>query len=180
VIAVFGWPTLCGVLCFFLCGCGGLPESYAPPPQRPVFEAPHSSVRVLDMADSDAETHFVRDISPSLEANTWRWTEKRPTIRMFPGTTERLSYFIDFAIPGATFTQTGPVTMSFFVNDHLLDRVRYTAPGRLHFEKPVPADWIHANDYTILTAEIDKLWIPAKADAKPLGFILVSLGLEQK
>jgi len=134
----------------------------------------------LDMSDSDAETHFVQDISPSLEASTWRWTGKRPTIRMFPGTTQRLSYFIDFTIPGATFTQTGPVTLSYFVNDHLVDQVRYTAPGRQRFEKPVPADWINANDYTLLAAEIDKPWIPAKSDAKPLGFILVSLGLEQK
>ena len=177
---VSGWLGLWGALGGFLCGCGGLPESYAPPPQRPVFEAPAGSVRVLDMADSDAETHFVEDISPGLEASTWRWTGKRPTIRMFPGTTQRLSYYIDFAIAGNTFTQTGPVTLSYFVNDHLLDRVRYAAPGRLRFEKPVPADWIHANEYTILAAEIDKPWMPAKRDAKPLGFILVSLGLKQK
>jgi hypothetical protein len=132
------------------------------------------------MADPDADTHFVQDISPSLEAKTWRWTGKRPAIRMFPGTTQKLSYFMDFAIAPGTLAQTGPVTLSFFVNDHVLDQVRYAAPGRLRFEKPVPADWMDANEYTILTAEIDKLWIPAKRDAKPLGFILVSLGLEQK
>ena len=171
---------MCGVLSGFLCGCGNLPELYAPPPQRPVFEAPISGVRVLNMADADAETHFVQDISPSLEANTWRWTGKRPAIRMFPGTTQKLNYAIDFAIPGATFTQTGPVTVSFFVNEHLLDQVHYPAPGRQRFEKPVPAEWMDANEYTILAAEIDKVWIPAERKAKPLGFILVSLGLEQK
>ncbi len=175
-----GWFRLCGVLCGFLCGCGDLPEAYPPPSQRPVFEAPISGVRVLNMADADAETHFVQDISTGLEGNTWRWTGKRPAIRMFPGTAEKLSYAIDFAIPGATFTQTGPVTLSFFVNEHLLDRVRYASPGRQRFEKPVPAEWLDANGYVILNAEIDKLWIPAKRDAKPLGFILVSLGLKQK
>ncbi|HSR07918.1 MAG TPA: hypothetical protein VLM42_12260 [Bryobacteraceae bacterium] len=178
--AASGWLSLCGALSGFLCGCGNLPESYAPPPQRPVFEAPISGVRVLNMADADAETHFVQDISPSLEANTWRWTGKRPAIRMFPGTTQKLNYAIDFAVPGATFTQTGPVTVSFFVNEHLLDRVHYAAPGRQRFEKPVPAEWMDANEYTVLTAEIDKVWIPAERKAKPLGFILVSLGLEQK
>ena len=132
------------------------------------------------MADTDAETHFVQDISPLLEVNTWRWTGKRPAIRMFPGTAQKLSFFMDFTIPRATFTQTGPVTVSFFVNDHLLDQIHYAAPGRQRFEKPVPAEWLDTNGYAIVGAEIDKLWIPAKRDAKPLGFILVSLGLEQK
>jgi hypothetical protein len=180
VTAGSGWLSLCGALCVILSGCGNLVESYAPPPQRPVFEAPSSGVRVLNMADADAETHFVQDISPALEADTWRWTGKRPAIRMFPGTTQRLSYVMDLAIPVATFTQTGPVTVSFFVNDHLLDRVRYSAPGRRRFEKAVPGEWLDANGYAILNAEIDKLWIPPERGAKPLGFILVSLGLEQK
>ncbi len=143
---------MCGALSGFLCGCGNLPEPYAPPPQRPVFEAPIGVVRVLNMADADAETLFVQDISLSLEANTWRWTGKRPTVRMFPGTTQKLSYMVDFAIPGATFTQTGPVTVSFFVNDHLLDQVHYSAPGRQRFEKAVPAEWMDAHKYTTLAA----------------------------
>ncbi len=135
---------------------------------------------MLNMADADAETHFVRDIAPSLEANTWRWTGKRPAIRLFPGTTQKLNYAIDFAIPGGTFSQTGPVTISFFVNEHLLDQVHYAAAGRQRFEKAVPAEWMDANEYAVLAAEIDKVWIPEKRGAKPLGFILVSLGLEQK
>ena len=171
---------MCGALSGFLCSCGNLPEPYAPPPQLPVFEAPSSGVRVLNMADADAETHFVQDIAPSLEANTWRWTGKRPTIRLFPGTTRNLNYSIDFAIAGATFAQTGPVTVAFFVNDHLLDQVHYGAPSRQRFEKAVPRAWLDANGYAVLAAEIDKLWIPEKREAKPLGFILVSLGLEQK
>jgi hypothetical protein len=133
---------------------------------------------VLDMADADSETHFVQDISDSLQANTWRWTGKRPTIRLFPGLNRKLRYSIDFAVAGATFEQTGPVTMSFFVNDHLLDRIHYPAPGRQRFEKPVPEDWLDPNGYATLAAEIDKVWMPADRDAKPLGFILLSLGLE--
>ncbi len=132
------------------------------------------------MADADAETHFVQDISPSLQVNTWRWTGKHPAIRLFPGTAQKLRYSIDFAIAGATFAQTGPVTVSFFVNEHLLEKVHYPAPGRQRFEKPVPAEWMDANGYAILAAEVDKVWILEKREANPLGFILVSLGLEQK
>jgi hypothetical protein len=180
VTAASGWLSLCGALSGFLCGCGNLPEPYAPPSQRPVFETPFGGVRVLNMADADAETLFVHDISPALQANTWRWTGKRPAIRMFPGTAQKLNYSIDFTIPSATFAQTGPVTVTFFVNDHLLDQVHYAAPGPQRFEKRVPAEWLDANGYATLAAEIDKVWIPEKRDAQPLGFILVSLGLEQK
>lgn len=175
-----GLLSLCGVLSVFLCGCGDLPEPYAPPAQQPVFEAPAESVRVLKMADPGAATHFVQDISQSLEANTWRWTGKRPTVRVFPGSNRKLRYFIDFEIAPATFEQTGPVTVSFIVNDHLLDRIRYTKPGRQLFEKQVPAEWTDPNAYVILAAEIDKLWLPLRRDAPPLGVILMALGLERK
>ena len=166
-------------MCGLLCGCGNLPEPYAPPAQRPFFEAPTEAVRILNMADADAERHFVQDIAAALQGNTWRWTGKRPTIRLHPGSNQKLVYSIDFAIAGSTLEQTGPVTLSFFVNDHLLDRVRYATPGRRRFQKPVPAEWLAPDKSVTLAAEIDKLWKPPQPGGKPLGFILVSLGFEQ-
>lgn len=166
-------------MCGLLCGCGNLPEAYAPPAQRPFFEAPPEAARILNMADVDAESHFVRDIDATLEGDTWRWTGKRPAIRLRPGSNQKLVYSIDFAIAGSTLEQTGPVTLSFFVNDHLLDRVRYATPGRPRFQKPVPAEWLAPGKSATLAAEIDKLWKPPQPSGKPLGFILVSLGLEQ-
>jgi hypothetical protein len=131
------------------------------------------------MADADAESHFVQDIDASLQGNTWRWTGKRPTIRLHPNTNQKMVYSIDFALAGPTLEQTGPVTLSFFVNDHLLDRVRYATAGRQRFQKPVPAEWVEPDENVTLAAEIDKVWTPPQPDGAHLGFILVSLGLEQ-
>jgi hypothetical protein len=170
---------LFGVLSGVLCGCASLPESYSPPPQRPFFEAPPEAARILSMADADAESHFVQDISLSLEANSWRWTGKRPTIRLHPDSNRRMMFSIDLAIAGTTLEHTGPVTLSLFVNNHLLDRAQYATPGRRQVERAVPAEWIDPHEDVVLAAEIDKLWSPAP-DAKPLGFILHALGLEQK
>ena len=167
-------------MCGLLCGCGNFPEPYAPPAQRPFFEAPTETVRILNMADADAERHFVRDIAAALQGNTWRWTGKRPTIRLRLASNQKLTYSIDFAIAGSTFEQTGPVTLSFFVNDHLLDRVRYPTPGRRRFQKPVPAEWLEPDENVTLAAEIDKLWTPPPPGGTRLGFILVSLGLERQ
>ena len=167
-------------MCGLLCGCGHLPEPYAPPAQRPFFEAPLEAARVLNMADAGVEGHFIQDISAELEGNTWRWTGKRPTLRLHLKSNQKLVYSIGFAIAGSTFEKTGPVTLSFFVNDHLLDRVRYAAPGSQRFQKPVPADWLQPDDDAILGAEIDKVWTPPQPGDTSLGFILIALGLEQR
>ena len=167
-------------MCGLLCGCGNLPEPYAPPAQRPFFEAAPEAARLLAMEDADAEGHFVRDISAELEANTWRGTGQRPTIRLRPASNQGLVYSIDFAIAGSTFEQTGPVTLSFFVNDHLLDRVRYAAPGPQRFQKPVPPEWLEPDENTTLAAEIDKVWTPPQPGGARLGFILIALGLERR
>ena len=137
------------------------------------------------MADADAESHFIQDIDQALQGNAWRWTGKRPSIwvhinRVHINATHQLVYSIDFVIAGATFQQTGPVTLSFLVNDHLLDRVRYASPGPQRLERPVPADWLQADQDATVTAEIDKVWTPPQAGGAPLGIILVALGLEEK
>jgi hypothetical protein len=129
------WLGLCGVLSGLLCGCANLPEAFAPPPQRPFFEAPAVAARMVGMADADAESHLVQDISLEVEANSWRWTGKRPALRVHPGSNQGLTYSIDLALAGTSLEHTGPVTLSLFVNNHLLDRVGYATAGRRQFEK---------------------------------------------
>jgi len=149
-----------------------------PPEQRAPLEEfrPYSATRVVQMADPDAFTFIVQDIA-GLEGN-WRWTGKRPTVRLRPRAKEGLHYVIDFSLPDVTFKDTGPVTMSFFVGDHLLGSERYITSGAKHFEKPVPADWVTPAQDVLVSAEIDKVWV-SKTDGATLGFILTSIGLAQ-
>jgi hypothetical protein len=172
-----------GAMYGLLCGCGNLPEPYAPPSQRPFFEGAPETARILNMADGGVENHFLQDIDAQLQGNTWRWTGKRPTLRLRPGSNQKvahsLAYSIDFVIAGSTLEQTGPVTLSFFVNDHLLDRVRYATPGQRHFEKPVPAEWLAPGADATLAAEVDKVWKAPPPSKVTLGFILVAFGFEQ-
>jgi hypothetical protein len=162
-----------------LTGCQKMPETYAPPVQRQPFEnfRPFRVSRVVDMSDGDADSHIVRDI-PGGGGGSWRWTGARPTVRVALRRADSLNYFIDFSIADATFKVTGPVTLKFFVNDHMLDSMRYEMPGTYHFEKPVPADWIEAGKDATLAAEIDKVWV-APQDGVKLGFILTRIGLHQ-
>jgi hypothetical protein len=166
------------MLALALCACENTPDPYAPPAQRHPIEAfrPYRVSRIVNMDDGDAESHFVSDIL--FLAGNWRWTNQRPAVRVNLRNTENIRYVIDFAVADVTFKETGPVTVSFFVNDHLLDKAYYDQPGNKHFEKPVPAEWLEAGKDAIVAAHVDKVQIAAGDGAK-LGLILTRIGLTQ-
>ncbi len=157
-----------------------MPEPYAPPEQRQPFEnfRPYRVSRVINMADGDVDAHIVSGIT-AISGGTWRWTEQRPTVRLTVRSVENLKYTIDFTIAGATFDQTGPVTVSFFVNDHMIGSEHYTAQGNQHYETKVPDGLVEANKEVTVAAEIDKLFTPPGSGSK-LGFILTRIGLKQE
>jgi hypothetical protein len=165
----------------FLSACQNMPEPYAPPEQRQPFEKfrPYRITRVVNMADGDAEAHFVSGIT-DVNGGSWRWTGKRPTVRLTIHSNENLTFLIDFAIAGTTFEQTGPVNVSFFVNDHQVGSLHCAMPGDQHFEAKVPPEVVEANRDVIVAAEIDKTWAPPQNDGPPLGFILTRIGLKQE
>jgi hypothetical protein len=129
------------------------------------------------MDDPDADRRFVRDIRPRTDVS-WRWTGQRPAVKMRVRAINNLRYTIDFTLPEVTFKDTGPVTIAFTVNDHVLDRVRYAEPGHQHFEKEVPADWVPIDTEAIVGAEINKMWIDPDG-GRQYGFILTRMGLRQ-
>ena len=127
------------------------------------------------MTDVDARDHFVADIFEPLAAN-WRWTGRNPTIRLKAPPNLARAYSIEFAIPERDLRITGPVTLTFLVNGHVLDRKRYTAAGAYVFEKQIPPEWMATGEAT-LAAEIDKV-LPVP-NGPPFGFLIVSIGLKR-
>jgi hypothetical protein len=85
---------------------------------------------------------------------------------------------MDLAVSKITFDSTGPVTISFYVNDKLLDKVRYAEPGNKHFEKDVPPDWLATDRMNTMAAEIDKMYVSPE-DGTKLGFILSRAGFAE-
>ncbi len=166
-------------LAMLVSSCQNMPEPYAPPVQRQPFEdaRPHRMSRIVNVADSDSVAHFVQDIAGGGPA-PWKWTNQKPTVKVTPRTNQGLRYVIDFSLPEVTFKVTGPVTLSFLVNDHVLERVPYKAAGEYHFEKAVPPEWVEPLKDTMLAAEIDKVWV-SPMDGARLGFILTRIGLTQ-
>ena len=154
-------------------GCQNMPEAYAPPFQRPAVENfhPYRMQAIVSMSDDDAQTHFVQDIT-SLATSSWRWTGKKPTVRVKARTGADLRYTIDFVLPEKHFRETGPVNIAFLVNDRVLDRAHYGTAGNQHFEKAIPEGWVIAGQDITVGAEVDKV----SAD---LGIVLARIGITQ-
>jgi hypothetical protein len=179
---VAGMKRTMGLVCtpvLLASACRNMPGPFAPPVQRQPLEdfRPYRMSAIIDMSDEDATTHFVEDLTSNAAA-TWRWTGQRPTLRVRMRSAEHLRYTIDFGIAGAMLAQTGPLTVSFLVNERILDRVRYDHDGAQHFEKAVPAGWVTAGEDVTVGASVDKPWIPPEGGPQ-LGIMLVRMGLTQ-
>ncbi|MDP8981900.1 MAG: hypothetical protein M3O35_15055 [Acidobacteriota bacterium] len=161
--------------CALLCACYRLPDSYPPPEQRHPVSGANLKIATLmvDMDAPDASAHIVKDILDGHDS--WRWTGKHPTVRELLLTTQDVKFSTDFTLWDQAMKQTGPVTISFFIGDRLLDSVRYDTPGYKHFEKPVPPDWLQTVTDTLISAEIDKIYV-APQDGAKFGFILSRMG----
>jgi len=158
--------------------CQRGPSPYPLPEQEPQFIGfkPHAE-RVLNMADADAPSYFLRDIQPDLH-ESWRWAMRRPAVKIKVHAATNVKYTLDFALPEITFRDTGPVTIAFMVNDHLLARVRYEHAGSYHFEKEVPEAWLTPGTEATVGAEIDKMWT-STLDGAQFGFIIMRMGLAE-
>jgi hypothetical protein len=82
---------------------------------------------------------------------------------------------MSFSVAQATFQQTGPLVIDYFVNDHLIERVRYATDGDQTYRHAVPAGWLRTDDYTIVKMQVRNPYI-APADGAKLGVLLVSAG----
>ena len=174
-------PRILSILLLgLLCSCERFPDSYPPPEQRHPLEGPNPDAftMMVDMSNSEASSHIVKDIDPGALGDLWRWTRQNPTLKILASTTEKLKFSIDFTLWPVAFQQTGPVELSFMVNDRLLDKVRYTTPGIKHFEKPIPPDWLTTDVESTVSVSIDKLYV-APQDGAKFGFILSRIGFLQ-
>lgn len=172
---------LLALLLLFTSACQRQPY-YPPPEQRQPPGEETAAIRastMINMNDEDAPEHLVQDISPTVEGGSWRWVKKRPTVKVLLVKTRGLKLSADFTLWEGAMRQTGPVTMSYFIDNKLLDKVRYDTAGYKHFEKPVDFEWLQTAADTTVAMEIDKLYVDP-ADHTQLGFILTKLGFERQ
>jgi hypothetical protein len=160
-------------------GCTRLPESFPPPPQQTPLTVPHTGELgfFLSMTDPNADAYLVKDVADH-GPGTWRWVFDHPVLRFFIPDLPRLKFAMDFAIPERTLRDTGPVTLTFTVNGHLLDRLRCEQPGEQHYTHDVPPAMLRANALNLVGIDPDPVWV-SKADGGRLAFILSRAGFTE-
>ncbi len=126
------------------------------------------------MRDPNAPAHLLRDVA-GLEGNWFRWTGENPELQFVVRPAAAHSLSAEFTINDTVFRQTGPQTVSFYVNGKLLDSTRYTSPGEKVFRKPVPAGWLEPGRITRVGMRIEPPYV-APADGVKLGVVLVTVG----
>ncbi|MEZ5402382.1 MAG: hypothetical protein R2729_22095 [Bryobacteraceae bacterium] len=160
-----------------LAGCVSQPDYYAPPEQRKAIAGPDTSrlKYFIRFNDPAAEDHILRDVGERIDDESWRWTGQRPLLRFVVPKIDGLRFVMDFAFNSETMSVTGPVTVRFAVNGHLLGTETYSKDGGYRFEKPVPPDWLKDGEDVVAGADLDKVWV-SPADGARLGMILNGAG----
>jgi hypothetical protein len=162
-------------------GCRRAPEWYSMPEQRPPFTGDEPSPvagRMFRVGDPNAASYLVKDVPNGPEGAPWRWVYERPEFRFLITDPHDLSFFMEFALPEETFKQTGPVTFSLFINGKAFTKLRFTKPGQLRLEEPVPPELLKADALNDVAIEVNPVWV-APADGAKLGFILSSAGFSK-
>ncbi len=90
------------------------------------------------MNDPAVSDYIVKDVSETLEGNTWRWCYERPELRFQLKDTAGQKVELHFSVADATFKTTGPVTANFFVNNKPVGTMKISKTGDYVFDQQFP------------------------------------------
>jgi hypothetical protein len=132
----------------------------------------------IEMGDPRSAECIVRDVSSGIEGDGWRWTYLQPTLRFHLQDYETQRFIMDFSVVERTFKDTGPVTLSCYINNRLLTKLHCAKPGDYHIDMPAPASWLRDAHPTIVRAVLDKVWT-SPADGVRLSYVLYRAGFRR-
>ena len=153
-------------------------ETYAPPMERRPLMGVGAGVNFppfIAMSDKNASMYYVEGVLPRPLEAPWRWTHKRAVLRYRLPRREGWKLRVNLTVPDYTFKDTGPVEITFILNDKILGVESYKTPGDKVFEKPAPPEWLAGPGDNFVKMEIDKLW-KSPVDGLEVGFILSAAG----
>jgi hypothetical protein len=148
-----------------------------------VEETPATSAipAVISMGDPKREKQLVTGFY-GIEANAWRWTAKDFTVSLRPpaGSATR-GATLDFAlsIPQVAIDHLKSVVLSASINGTALAPETYAKDGQYDYKRDVPPNLL-TGDAVRVEFHLDKAMPPAGNDARELGIVARSVGLESK
>lgn len=155
---------------FGVVSCAPVPDAYPVPPQHSLIAGVEqlAYAEYVRSTDPRADLHIVKDISDA--PGPFRWTGAAPELRLLVVQPHGRRFRAVFTIHDVTFRDTGPLTIAFRVNGHLLGEVTYDTLGDKRFEKPVPPQYLNPHQENRALLEIRNPW-RAPADGALLGVL---------
>jgi hypothetical protein len=135
----------------------------------------------INMGDPKQEQRLVSGFY-GIEANAWRWTAKDFTVSLRPpagSAAQGARLIFALSIPQATVDKLKSVTLSASINGTALAPETYTHDGQYEYKRDVPPDLLKGGAVRV-EFHLDKSMPPAGADARELGVVARSVGLESK
>jgi hypothetical protein len=111
------------------------------------------------------------------EPGGWRWTKRQFAVTFASTGAARL--VLQVYVPDASIQKLGQVTLTARLGDHNLGPQTFRQPGQYSFERDIPAGWMKPGGNRF-DFSLDKALPPAAADARELGVVVASVGLEAK
>ena len=142
------------------------------PAQKPAPDRADPNYFLVKFGDRDAADFVVRDIQTGARLC---WTNDHPEMKFPVEPRPGLRFVMHFWIHSRTLRDTGPVTLTVKVNNHLLGTVRCDHEGSYVFEHPVSLDWLHTGEQVHVLAEGTPVWIAPK-DGAHLGYLIEEAG----
>jgi hypothetical protein len=109
------------------------------------------------------------------EPGGWRWTKRQFTVTFVGSGPARL--ILQIYVPDASIQKLGQVTLTARLGDHNLGPQTFRQAGQFTYERDVAAGWMKPGGNRFDFA-LDKALSPSAADARELGIIVASAGLE--
>ncbi len=128
------------------------------------------------MSDPDAAAYLVKGFRQRNDG-AWRWALEQPVMRFYLPAFTQAKFTMAFVLPEQTFRLTGPVTLTFSINGHVLDRARYEKGGEQQYTHEVPAELLKPKDVNIVAVEPDRVAAPNPGEK--LSFLLISAGFTE-
>jgi hypothetical protein len=133
------------------------------------------------MADARAAGQLVSGFY-GIENGAWRWTGKQFTLELgIPaGAAQRGAVVeVKLTVPPVTIEKLQSVTLSGTVNGSALSPETYTKPGQYSYRREIPPA-AFTGDSAKASFHLDKAMPPAGGDARELGIIVSTAGLQAK
>jgi hypothetical protein len=129
----------------------------------------------MTVSSVDGYKYFVDDVIMCQPKSEVCWTLDTPELKFWLSSNRDRVLTVNFKLSGETLKQTGPLVIDYFVNDHFLERVRYTEEGDHTYQHAIPSGWLRTDDYTLVKMQVRNPYV-APADGAKLGVLLVSAG----